>query len=417
MSHYKIEGGTPLNGRIRVHGCKNAALPILTATILNSGKSTIHNCPHLSDVESIINILKTLGCKVLRHGTDVTVDSSSFSGRDLPVSLMRETRSSSLFAGALLARTGRAFITGSGGCCIGTRPIDLHLSAFKALGADISFKPDGILCRARHIHPCKINLDFPSVGATENIILASSLTPSVTVITNAAKEPEIQNLADYLRSIGVIIKGDGTSEIYVKGISNPQNGEVTVIPDRIVASTYVSAVSCAGGRVEVEGISPKLISPVLAIYRRMGMTVFPSNHGFGVEKTNRCINLPHISTGPYPAFPTDCQPLVIASMTTAYGFGSVREKIFENRLSHCQRLSKMGADIEVNGRTAFVRGVQVLKGAVIDAPDLRSGASLTAAALGAEGDTYISQIKYIDRGYENLCSDLNSLGAKIERIE
>ncbi len=417
MSHYKIEGGTPLNGRIKVHGCKNAALPILAATILNGGKSTIHNCPHLSDVESIIKILKILGCKVETNGSDVIVDSSAFSGHDIPISIMRETRSSSLFAGALLARTGRAFISGSGGCCIGKRPIDLHLKAFKALGSDISFRPDGILCRASHLYPCKINLDFPSVGATENIMLATALSPSATVIINAAKEPEIKNLADYLRSIGVCVKGDGTSEIYIKGTSCPKHGEVTVIPDRIVAATYVSAVCSAGGKVEVEDISPNLLSPVLAIYRRMGMTVTPSKNSFGIEKTCRCINLPHISTGPYPQFPTDCQPLVVASMATAYGFGSVREKIFENRLSHCQRLSEMGADIEVNGRIALIRGVHSLKGTVIDAPDLRSGASLTAAALGAEGDTYISHIHYIDRGYEDLCSDLNSLGAKIERIE
>lgn len=417
MSHYKIKGGTSLSGSIRVHGCKNAALPILAATILNGGKSTIHNCPHLSDVESIINILKTLGCQVSRNGNDVIVDSSIFSGRDLPASVMRETRGSSLFAGALLARTGRAFIAGSGGCSIGKRPIDLHLKAFKELGADVSFRPDGILCRALHIHPCKINLDFPSVGATENIMLSTALSPSPTIITNAAKEPEIQNLADYLRSIGVHIKGDGTSEIYIKGTTCPKNGEATVIPDRIVAATYVSALSCAGGKIEVNGISPGLISPVLAIYRRMGIKVSTLKDGFSVERVSRCINLPHISTGPYPQFPTDCQPLVIASMATAYGFGSVREKIFENRFCHCQRLSAMGADIEVSGRIALVRGVCSLKGAYVDACDLRSGASLTAAALGADGDTYISQIKYIDRGYENLCSDLNSLGAKIERIE
>jgi len=417
MSHYKIEGGTPLQGSICIHGAKNAALPVLAATILNGGKSIIHNLPHLSDVESIINILRLLGCSINRNDKDIIVDSSTFCGKDIPVAYMKETRSSSLFAGALLARTGRVFLSGSGGCTIGKRPIDLHLKAFKALGAEISFRPDGILCVARHIIPCKIHLDFPSVGATENIMLATSLSPATTIITNAAKEPEIQNLAEYLRSIGVSVKGDGTSEIHIKGVRRPRCGEVTIIPDRIVAATYVSAVSCAGGKVDISGISPSLLSPVLATYRRMGMAVNPYKNGFVVEKTNRCINLPHISTGPYPEFPTDCQPLVIASMATSYGFGSLREKIFENRLSHCERLRKMGADIEVSGRTALVRGVCSLRGTCIDASDLRSGASLTAAALGAEGTTHLSQIHYIDRGYENLCSGLESLGAKIERID
>ncbi len=417
MSHYKIEGGTPLHGSICVHGCKNAVLPILAATILNGGKSTIHNFPHLSDVESIINILEFLGCKVERKGRTLTVDSSNISKRDIPFSCMNETRSSCLFAGALLARTGRAFISGSGGCSIGKRPIDLHLKAFKALGADVSFRPDGILCTSRHIIPCKINLDFPSVGATENIMLATSLSPLTTIITNAAREPEIQNLADYLRSIGVCVKGDGTSEIHIKGTRHPRSGEVVVIPDRIVAATYVSAVSCAGGSVDVNGISPSLLSQVLAKYRRMGLVVNPHKNGFYIEKTNRLINLPHVSTGPYPDFPTDCQPLVISSMATAYGFGSVREKMFENRLSHCERLVKMGADIELSGRTALVRGVLGLRGTSVDAQDLRAGASLTVAALGAEGITHLSQIHYIDRGYESLCSDLKRLGAKIERVD
>ena len=417
MSHYKIEGGTPLYGSISVHGSKNAALPILVATILNGGKSKIHNFPHLSDVESILYILQLLGCRVVSDGSDVTIDSSGFSSKDIPLSYMQQTRSSSLFAGALLARTGRVFVAGSGGCSIGKRPIDLHLKAFKALGSDVSFQPDGVLCKAKHIFPCKIHLDFPSVGATENILLASSLSPTVTVITNGAKEPEIQNLADYLRSIGVSVKGDGTSEIQIQGTNHPKDGEVTIIPDRIVATTYASAVSCAGGRVNVDGISPSLISSVLAAYRKMGMNVVLRKNGFLIEKTNRCINLPHISTGPYPEFPTDCQPLMVASMATSYGFGLVREKIFENRLTHCERLMKMGANIEVSGRTAFVRGVMSLRGAFVDAPDLRSGAALTTAALGAQGTTHLSNIHYIDRGYENLCFDLKSLGAKIERID
>ena len=417
MSFYKIEGGAALQGSIDVHGAKNAALPILAATILNNGISVIHNCPDLSDIESIITILRSLGCRVTRDGGLVTVDSSGFTSADIPLEFMKQTRSSTIFAGALLARTKRAFIAGSGGCCIGKRPIDLHLMGFKALGADVSFRPDGILCRAPHICPCKIHLDFPSVGATENLMLASSLTPGLTVISNAAKEPEISNLADYLRSIGVGIKGDGTSEIYIKGTCSPSDGEVTVIADRIVAATYAACVACAGGRVDVRGASPSLLSPVVATLRRMGMTIECRNDGFVAHKSSRCINLPYLCTGPYPALPTDCQPLIVAAMTTSYGFGALSEKIFENRMAHCKRLCDMGADISVSGRTAMVRGAERLHGAAVDASDLRCGAALVAAALGAEGTSFVSGVHYIDRGYENLCTALKSVGANIERIE
>lgn len=417
MNRYKIEGGNALGGRINVHGAKNAALPILAATILNGGKSTIHNCPDLSDVNSILEILKLLGCRVHRSGTDVTVDSSTFSARDIPLSVMRQTRSSTIFAGALIARTRRAFIAGSGGCCIGSRPIDLHLKGFKALGLDIIFRPDGILCHGAHIRPAKIRLDFPSVGATENIMIASALSPGLTVISNAAREPEIKNLADYLRSIGVSIKGDGTSDIYIKGTCHPTAGEVTVIADRIVAATYAAAVACAGGKLEISGISPSLLSPVIAILRRMGMAISCGKDGFTAEKTSRLINLPCLCTGPYPELPTDCQPLIVATMSTAYGFGAVREKIFENRFGHCKRLGDMGADISLCGRTAIVRGVERLTGTLVDACDLRCGAALTIAALGAQGTTHISQTQYIDRGYENLCAALSGIGANIERIE
>ncbi len=417
MSLYKIEGGTALSGKIKVHGAKNAALPILAATIINGRKSIIHNCPDLSDIRSIITILEMLGCKVLRDKDKLTVDSSQFCDTNIPDSIMRQTRSSSLFAGALLARTKRAFITGSGGCCIGKRPIDIHLKGFKELGIDVSFTPDGILCRAHHIKPGKITLDFPSVGATENLILVASLTPSLTVISNAAKEPEIKNLADYLRSTGVEIYGETTGEIYVKGTLSPKDGEVTIIPDRIVASTYLGAIACAGGSVTVDGISPSLLSPVLAAFRNMGMKINFAENSFSIEKPNRLINLPYVATGPYPEFPTDSQPSLISAMATSVGFGAVREKIFENRFGHCKRLSDMGADIRVNGRIAMIHGVDILKGTMVDACDLRSGAALTSAALGAEGTTYISNIHYIDRGYQDLCSDLKKLGAKIERID
>ena len=417
MKCYKIYGGKPLCGEISVHGSKNAALPILAATVINGGKSTIHNCPRLSDVSSALEILSLLGCKVKRDKNDIYVDSSGFVPREIPLEIMKQTRSSSLFAGALLARGKSAFIAGSGGCCIGKRPINLHLDAFSEMGAEISFFPNGILCKARNLRGAKIVLDFPSVGATENSMIAASLTPDLTIIQNAAREPEIVNLADYLRSVGVSIKGDGTQEIHIRGTCTPKDGEVCVIPDRIVATTYATAVACAGGKVKISSVIPGHLSNVISAYRRMGLSIDCQSDCLDVQKSGRLINLPHIFASPYPGFPTDCQPLVMAAMATAYGIGIVSEGIFENRFGHCSRLGKMGADIETRGKNAVVRGVLSLHGADVDACDLRCGAALVCASLGAEGESMVSKVRYIDRGYENLCDSLKILGAEIERID
>ena len=417
MKCYKVTGGAPLSGEISVHGSKNAALPILAATVINSGKSIIHNCPDLSDVRNAFEILTLLGCTVKRNGRDVTVDSSNFSPRDIPYEIMRQTRSSSLFAGALLARGKRALISGSGGCCIGRRPINLHLKAFCEMGAEIFSSDEGILCVADALRGTRIFLDFPSVGATENIMIASSLTPATTVIYNAACEPEIINLADYLRSVGVVIEGDGTGEIHIKGTCTPKNGEVNVSGDRIVASTYITAVACSGGRIRLNSVDPGHLSSVIATYRKMGMKISAREDTIDVFKDTKLINLPSIITSPYPGFPTDCQPLIVAAMATSYGIGIVNERIFENRLGHCERLCRMGANIETSGRCAVVRGVHTLIGADVSSSDLRCGAALVCAALGAEGESTVSNIRYIDRGYENLCDSLKILGAKIEGTE
>ncbi len=417
MNRYKIEGGYELFGKIRVHGSKNAALPILAATIVNGGKSIIHNCPDLSDVSSSLEILKFLGCKVQRDGSDIFVDSSCLYERDIPPSAMCQTRGSTIFAGALLARCKRAFIAGSGGCCIGLRPIDLHLKAFREMGIDVSCTEMGVLCRGAQSADAEIVLSFPSVGATENIMLAASSYSGLTVIHGAAKEPEIQNLADYLRCIGVSIIGDGTEKIEITGTSHPCDAEIDIIPDRIVAATYACAVACSGGRVEVCRIAPSLLSPYLDALSSMGMSVDVAKDSFVVCKNHRCRSLPLVSTAPYPGFPTDCQPLIAAPLTTASGVSLVEERVFENRFGHCHRLAAMGADIDISGSTAVIKGVERLCGATVDACDLRCGAALTAAALGAEGFTYLAGACYIERGYENLFSDFTHLGAKIERIE
>lgn len=417
MNCYKIEGGQKLCGKVTVHGSKNAALPILAASIINGGINLIHNCPFLSDVDSIIEILEFLGCRVCRNARDVTVDSSSFKLRDIPSGAMCCTRASTLFAGALLARCGRAFIAGSGGCSIGKRPIDMHLKAFKTMGYSIFFADGGVLCTGKQKNDAKVILDFPSVGATENIMLAASSYKGTTHICNAAREPEIQNLADFLRSIGCMISGDGTGEIYITGTESPTDSHIDIIPDRIVAATYASAVACAGGKIEICGIKPSLVYPFCDILGDIGISVCQRPDGFTVEKIRRCKCIGKLSTAPYPGFPTDCQPLIVASLATADGVSVVEETVFENRFGHCNRLVLMGADIRISGSEATIRGVKRLHGAHTDACDLRCGAALAVAALGADGYTYLGKTEYIERGYENLLADLKTLGAAIERID
>lgn len=417
MARYKIEGGEKLHGNIKVHGAKNAALPILAACVLNSGKSIIHNCPDLSDIRNTIEILELLGCIVIRHGDDVHVDSSNLTHCDIPRMILNKTRSSTVFAGALAARCGGSLIAGGGGCNIGRRPVDIHLDGFRSLGMTTTEEDGFTRLNAENIKPGKVVLPFPSVGATENIMLASSLTDGQTTIYNAAMEPEIVNLADYLRSIGVRVYGDGGEVISIHGTSSPTDGEVTVIPDRIVAATYIIAGLASGGEITAMNVNPSHISPVIAVLRRMGARIEISGSDIFAKRTGALYNIPYIKTAPYPGFPTDCQPMLTALMCISRGDSLVRETIFEQRLGHCKRLALFGADITANGSIAYIKGKDSLHSASADACDLRSGAALCIAALAAEGISYISNIHYIDRGYEDLCKSLALLGAKAERIE
>ncbi len=417
MNRYKIEGGHKLHGTIKVHGSKNAALPILAATIINSGKSVIHNCPDLSDIQSTIEILEILGCKVDFSNGDLTVDSGGVVPCDIPSCVMSKTRSSTVFAGALAARCKKAYIAGSGGCRIGARPIDIHLSAFKTMGMEISETDEAVICSAYHMKPCTAVLKFPSVGATENVMLASALTKGCTTIINAAKEPEIINLADFLRSMGVGIKGDGTDRISIYGTDSPTDAEITIIPDRIVASTYTAAALITGSEINIENINTSHFSTFIAAARQMGASMLCKKKSLYIRECKALNNIPYISTAPYPGFPTDAQPLLMSLMTIAKGETVIREKIFENRFGHCHEFLKMGADIDIKNSFAIIRGVKRLNAACLTATDLRCGASLCIAALAGEGTSYISETHYIDRGYEDLCEGLKSLGAKIERIE
>lgn len=417
MKKIRIIGGVPLNGKTDLQGSKNSALPILSATVAVSGVSVIHNCPELSDIDATVKILEHIGCKVYREGKTLTVDSTSANNWNIPENLMREMRSSIVFLGALLTRFGRAQVTMPGGCEIGLRPIDLHLSALSTLGAKTAENGGKFDC----IFPNgaiggEVTLAFPSVGATENIMLSSVRAKGETVIINAAREPEIADLAAFLNSCGAKIRGAGQSIIRIQPAQLLCGAEHTVIPDRIIASTYMSCVATAGGKIAVCGVAPDHLASVLPVFRTAGCSVIAKENELIVTAPKRLSRVKYIRTMPYPGFPTDSQALVTAMLTKADGTSVISEKIFENRFRHVPELIKMGADIRVeNGCMAVVEGVERLHGAGVTATDLRAGCALIAAALGAEGETFIDEIHHIDRGFENAEHNLKLLGADILR--
>lgn len=417
MKKIAVNGGVPLNGKTDLQGSKNSALPIISATVAVCGVSVIHNCPKLSDVDAALKILEYIGCRVKREGNTLIIDSTSANRWDIPEKLMRSMRSSIVFLGALLSRFGSASVTSPGGCDIGLRPIDLHLSALSLLGAVINEKGGKLGCTFPNgAFGGEISLSFPSVGATENIILASVLAKGETVITNAAREPEIADLAAFLNKCGARISGAGQSVIRISGVNKLGGAEHTIIPDRIIASTYMACTALAGGRIAVNGVNGRHISPVIPIFKAAGCSVAVNDNELIFEAPKRLSRVRYIRTMPYPGFPTDSQALVMAMLTKAKGTSVISEKIFENRFRHVPELVKMGADIRVeNGCVAVVEGVDRLHGANVSATDLRGGCALIAAALGAEGRTVISDIRHIDRGFENAEQNLSELGADIKR--
>lgn len=417
MSVIKIRGGRPLSGSISVQGAKNAVLPILAASIINGGRSVIHNCPDLTDVRISIEILRHLGCEVSFENNTVTVDSSDITGCSVPDELMRAMRSSVIFTGALLNRIGKAQISYPGGCNLGHRPIDLHLKAFGKLGIMIEEEHGSMRFTADNITPCQIFLEFPSVGATENIMLASCRGSGTTTIINAAREPEIVDLQAFLNSMGTRIKGAGTDVIEIQGVSEFHDCEHTVIPDRIAASTYMAAVVMAGGNAEIKNVIPNHISAFIAVMRECGASVIVRDNSVLIYAPKYIRPVRMINTLPYPGFPTDAQSLVMTVMSVARGTCMIKENIFGGRFTHAGELARMGADISIADKIAVVRGVRSLSGCDVSAADLRSGASLAVAALCAKGETTISNICYIDRGYENFEQALRSLGADIERVD
>ncbi len=417
MSIIKIRGGTPLRGEVYVHGSKNAALPILAAAYICGGESVIHNCPDIGDVRRTISILEHLGCRVKFADGTVTVTPGNCDVTSVPDELMRPLRSSVIFAGALLAKTGKAEISYPGGCKIGHRPIDLHLNTFRKLGIIINEEHGRILCDGSRICPTRIFLDFPSVGATENIILATVTAQGTTTIVNAAKEPEILDLQNFLNSMGADIRGGGTDVIEITGVPRLGNCEHCVIPDRIVASTYMAAVVASKGSAEIRGIVPNHVSAFIAVMRECGASVTVKGDSLRITSPKSIRPIKLINTMPYPGFPTDAQSIIMSVMATAKGTGIIRENIFQGRYTHANELVRMGADISIADKIAVVRGVRGLSGCEVCSADLRSGAALAVAALGAEGETTICNVGYIDRGYEGLEKALSSMGAFAERID
>lgn len=416
MESIIVRGGQRLDGKIRVHGSKNSCLPLLAAVILTNGVCVIHNCPDLTDVTAAVKILEFLGCRVERDGDTVTVDSSNLTRCDIPETLMREMRSSIVFLGSVLSRLGEAEMYTPGGCEIGLRPIDIHLSAFKALGAQIDESHGKLSCK-RNGRLCGKNIDlpFPSVGATENIILACAVSDGVTNICNAAREPEIAALVDFLNRCGakITIGSDGT--VGIVGVERLHGCEYRVIPDRITAATYMAAAASAGGDVLIDGIVPLHLKSVISVFEQSGCFVNTEKSSLRIKCPDRLRPIRNVRTMPYPGFPTDAQAPVMAMATKADGTSVIVENIFESRFKHVPQLLRLGAKIRIEDRVAVIDGVKKLYGAKVEATDLRGGGALIVAALRAEGITEITQVRHIDRGYEKIETALKSIGADIKR--
>lgn len=415
MDVFEIRGGIPLHGKTRVYGAKNAALPILAATVMVDGTSIIEDVPQLEDVRVMIEILEALGAHVrwMDHHT-VAVDAAQIKNTNVPSRLMNRMRSSIFLMGPLLARCGEVKVSKPGGCVIGQRPIDYHLRGMKLLGAVVEEKHGFIRCKAHRLKGTSITLDFPSVGATENLIMAAALADGQTIVENAAREPEIIDLAKFLNKCGAHIEGAGEDTIYIHGVHRLMASKHRIIPDRIVAGTLLLAAAATHGNIELNGLEAAHLGAVLNKLREMGIRVHSENDIIALESASH-YHAVDIRTEPFPGFPTDLQAPLMAMLTTAEGTSVIRENVFEARFKHVNELARMGAEISVDFRTAIVRGVSQLSGATVEATDLRGGAALVIAGLMAEGFTRVEGLYHVDRGYQELDVYLRDLGADITR--
>jgi UDP-N-acetylglucosamine 1-carboxyvinyltransferase len=420
MDRYVIRGGRRLQGTVRVGGAKNAILPILAATVLNRTKEDIilTNVPHIRDVVKMVDILRSLGAEITWSGNNMVVSTHNLSGFAISEKLMREMRSTIFLMGALLGRFGQVCISHPGGCAIGQRPIELHLKGLRKLGAQIREQHGFIYASCSRLTGAEIHLDYPSVGATENIMMASVYARGMTVVSNAAKEPEIVDLQNMLNKMGAKIRGAGTDQIRITGVTQLHGIEYSVIPDRIVAGTLMIAAAATGGSVTLENVIPGHLEAVTAKLRETGVQVREENGRLHVEAPPRLRAVEYVRTLPYPGFPTDLQAPMMAALVRAKGTSIVIENVFDSRFKHVGELNRMGAQITVatDNRTAIVHGVDKLTGAIVTAPDLRAGAALVIAGLTAEGETVVEGLEHIMRGYENLEGDLAKLGADIKRV-
>lgn len=417
MAKIIVEKSAPLKGTVKVSGAKNSVLPIIAASLLAQDNCVLEDIPGLKDVEVICEVLGALGAKVnSNHKGIIEINASKLHDIEAPYELIRKMRASFLVMGPLLARKGKARIALPGGCAIGTRPIDLHLKGFQALGAKIELGHGYVEASADRLIGSKVYLDFPSVGATENIMMAATMAEGTTIIENVAEEPEIVDLANFLNSLGAKIKGAGTDTIKIQGVKELGGSRHTVIPDRIEAGTFMIAAAITGGDVTVLNALPDHLKPITAKLRECGMTIDEFDDNIRVRANGKSLST-DIKTLPYPGFPTDAQAQFMSLLTVAQGTSVVIETVFENRFMHVDELKRMGANIKIEGRSAVVQGVDRLQGAQVKATDLRAGAALILAGMVADGPTEISDIYHVDRGYVEIEEKLRGLGAKIRRTE
>ena len=417
MDRLEIIGGERLSGEVRISGAKNATLPILAATLLAEGPVVLENVPHVNDVTTTVELLRRMGVGITFHdGVRLEIDAGTISEFRAPYELVKTMRASVLVLGPLLSRFGRADVSLPGGCAIGARPINLHVSGLRAMGADITIDNGYIRARAERLEGTRLILDTVTVTGTENLLMAAVLARGETVIENAAREPEVVDLANFLRQMGAQIEGAGTDSILIQGVETLQGTNYSVLPDRIESGTYLVGAAITGGRVKVTGTRPDHLDAVLSKLEEAGATVQRGADWIELDMAGRRPTAVGLRTAPYPAFPTDMQAQFCALNAVANGTGTIVETVFENRFMHAQELQRMGADLSVEGNTVIIRGVERLTGAPVMATDLRASASLVLAGLVAEGVTVVDRIYHIDRGYERIEEKLAQLGAKIRRL-
>jgi len=416
MDKLIIEGNGPLNGDVVISGAKNAALPIMAATLLTASPCYIDNIPGLRDIDTMAALLKGMGVLINANKGGLTIDAGSLSSMEAPYEMVKTMRASVLVLGPLIARWGKAVVSLPGGCSIGARPIDLHLNGLKKMGAEIELKGGYVYASAKRLKGCHLYLDIITVTGTENLMMAATLATGQTIIENAAKEPEVLDLANMLNSMGAKISGAGTNIITIDGVDELKSTSYSVMPDRIEAATYIAAAAMTKGSVNIIGSPLHEMEGILYKFKEAGISINIDKNRLCIEPSSFIMNT-NIKTLPYPGFPTDMQAQFMAMMCLAKGTSIITEAIFENRFMHISELKRMGADIEVRGNTAIVRGVEKLSGAPVMATDLRASASLVLAGLAAKGTTSVLRIYHLDRGYERMEEKLLGLGAKIKRVK